>query len=211
MADIFELFAKIGSTSPSQQAAVTHIVVGLGNPGDKYTHTRHNSGFLALDYITQKLGVKVDRVKFKSLCGEGTLMGKRVLFMKPQTFMNLSGEAVREAAAFYKIAPENILVICDDINFDVGIFKIKRNGSDGGQNGMKNIIYQLASDKFPRIKIGVGKKPSPDYDLADFVLGKFSENDKKVLFATFEKVYTACEKIIDGHIDDAMSMFNKGK
>lgn len=211
MADIFDLFAKIGSTSPSKQEAVTHIVVGLGNPGDKYTHTRHNAGFLALDYITQKLGVKVDRVKFKSLCGEGTVLGKRVLFMKPQTFMNLSGEAVHEAASFYKIDPENILVICDDVNFDVGIFRIKRNGSDGGQNGMKNIIYQLSSDKFPRIKIGVGKKPSPDYDLADFVLGKFSEADKKVLFSTFEKIYTAFEKIIDGHIDDAMSMFNKVK
>ncbi len=211
MADIFDLFAKIGSVSPAQQVPVTHLVVGLGNPGDKYMHTRHNTGFLALDYITQKLGVKVDRVKYKSLCGEGTVFGKRVLFMKPQTFMNLSGEAVREAAAFYKIPPENILVICDDVNFDVGVFRIKRSGSDGGQNGMKNIIYQLSSDKFPRIKIGVGKKPSPDYDLADFVLGKYSENDKKVLFSTFDSVYNAVEHILNGQIDQAMSLYNKGK
>ena len=211
MADIFDLFAKIGSTSPAQQAAVTHLVVGLGNPGDKYTFTRHNTGFLALDYITQKLGVKVDRVKFKSLCGEGNIAGKRVLFMKPQTFMNLSGEAVCEAAAFYKIEPENILVICDDVNFDVGVFRIKRSGSDGGQNGMKNIIYQLASDKFPRIKMGVGKKPSPDYDLADFVLGKYGESDKKVLFSTFDSVYNAVELILKGQIEQAMSLYNKGK
>ncbi len=211
MSNIFDLFNQITSKSEAPAEKITHLVVGLGNPGKEYTSTRHNTGFLALDYIAEKLGIKVDRVKFKSLCGEGTLGGCRTLFLKPQTFMNLSGEAVREAADFYKIPPENILVICDDVNFDVGVLRIKRNGSDGGQNGMKSIIYQLSSNAFPRIKVGIGHKPSPDCDLADFVLSKFSEAEKKVLFSTFDSIYNAVECILKGKIDQAMSQYNKGK
>ena len=179
MADIFDLFAKIGSTSPAQQAAVTHLVVGLGNPGDKYTFTRHNTGFLALDYITQKLGIKVDRVKFKSLCGEGNISGKRVLFMKPQTFMNLSGEAVREAAAFYKIEPENILVICDDVNFDVGVFRIKRSGSDGGQRRLDEQFYEIEEYKGYK-NIGFMLAPHAIYTCDEPFLLKVSAEAKRL-------------------------------
>jgi len=211
MSNIFDLFDLIGSKSPTPTGKITHLVVGLGNPGDKYTFTRHNAGFLSVDFISQKIGIKLDRVKFKSLCGEAVVSGKRTLFMKPQTFMNLSGEAVREAADFYKIPPENILIICDDVNFDVGIIRIRRKGSDGGQNGVKNIIYQLVSDEFPRIKVGIGKKPSPDYDMKDFVLSQFGENEKKTLFSTFENIYNSVELILNDKIDDAMSRYSKGK
>ncbi|MBQ6893812.1 MAG: aminoacyl-tRNA hydrolase [Clostridia bacterium] len=211
MSNIFDLFDKIGSNSPTPTGRITHLVVGLGNPGDKYAFTRHNAGFLALDFITQKLEIKTDKVKFKSICGEAVISGKRTLFMKPQTFMNLSGEAVREAADFYKIPPENILVICDDVNFDVGVLRIRRKGSDGGQNGVKNIIYQLGSDEFPRIKVGVGKKPSPDYDMKDFVLSQFGEAEKKTLFSTFENIYNSVELVLDDKIDEAMSRYSKGK
>lgn len=211
MGNIFELFDKIGSKSPAPIGKITHLVVGLGNPGEKYAFTRHNAGFLSLDFIAQKLNIKIDKVKFKSLCGECIFSGKRTLFMKPQTFMNLSGEAVREAADFYKIPLENIVVICDDVNFDVGILRIRRKGSDGGQNGVKNIIYQLGSDNFPRIKVGVGKKPSPDYDMKDFVLSQFGETEKKTLFSTFENIYNSVELILDDKIDDAMSHYSKGK
>ena len=211
MSNIFELFDKIGSKSPTPTGKITHLVVGLGNPGEKYAFTRHNAGFLSIDFIAQKLNIKLDRVKFKSLCAEAVLSGKRTLFMKPQTFMNLSGESVREAADFYKIPPENIVVICDDVNFDVGILRIRRKGSDGGQNGVKNIIYQLGSDEFPRIKVGVGKKPSPDFDMKDFVLSQFGEAEKKCLFSTFDSIYNSVEMILDNRIDDAMSRYSKGK
>lgn len=211
MGNIFELFDRIAVKTEIPSKGITHMVVGLGNPGKEYTFTRHNTGFLALDFIAEKLGIKIDRVKFKSLCGEGVVAGKRTLFLKPQTFMNLSGEAVRDAANFYKIPPQNILVICDDVNFDVGVMRIKRNGSDGGQNGMKNIIYQLSSDAFPRIKVGVGKKPSPDYNLADFVLSKYSVTEQKALFSTFDSLYNAVELILENKIEQAMSLYNKGK
>ena len=211
MSNIFELFDKIGSTSPSGAGKITHIVAGLGNPGDKYTFTRHNAGFLSMDFIAQKLGIKLDRIKFKSLCAEATVSGKRVLFMKPQTFMNLSGEAVQEAANFYKIPPENILVICDDVNFDVGVIRIRRKGSYGGQNGIKNIIEQLGTEEFPRIKVGVGKKPSPDFDMKDFVLSKFSTGEQKTLFSTFDSIYNSVILILDGQIEEAMSHYSKGK
>lgn len=211
MSNIFELFDKIGSKSPSASGKITHIVAGLGNPGDKYTFTRHNAGFLSLDFITQKLGIKLDKIKFKSLCGEATVSGNRVLFMKPQTFMNLSGEAVQEAANFYKIPSENILVLCDDVNFDVGIIRIRRKGSYGGQNGIKNIIEHLGTEEFPRIKVGVGKRPTPDFDMKDFVLSKFSDSEQKTLFSTFDSIYNSVMLILDGKIEEAMSHYSKGK
>lgn len=210
MSNIFDLFDKIGSKSPAQMGNITHLVVGLGNPGDKYTFTRHNAGFLSMDYIAQKLGVKLDRVRFKSLCCEATVGGKRVLLMKPQTFMNLSGEAVQEAANFYKIAPENVLVICDDVNFDVGIMRIRRKGSYGGQNGIKNIIEHLGTEDFPRIKVGIGKKPE-GFDMKDYVLSKFHDAEQKTLFSTFDSVYNSVMLILDGKIEEAMSHYSKGK
>ena len=203
---VFDLFKKIENDAASAPPSVPirFIVCGLGNPGEKYLHTRHNAGFLAMNYISQKLNVPLTRSKFHSLCGEGMFGGTRVLLMKPQTFMNNSGEAVREAADFYKIPPENILIIFDDISLEPARLRVRRKGSDGGHNGIKSIIYHLGSDNFPRIKIGVGQKPHPDYDLVDWVLGKFSESDKKELFSRFETVYHACEDIVGGDIEKAM-------
>jgi PTH1 family peptidyl-tRNA hydrolase len=165
MSNIFDLFKKIEKKEDA--APISFIVVGLGNIGDKYAKTRHNIGFAALDYITAKCGVAVNRVKFHSTVGEGSLGGKRVLFMKPSTLMNNSGVAIGEAAAFYKIPPENVIVLHDEISFDPGIIRIRRKGSAGGHNGLKSVIAHLSSEDFPRIKIGVGKKPTPEYDLVD--------------------------------------------
>lgn len=208
MANIFDLFDKIKKDTPAS-SPITHLIVGLGNPGEQYLTTRHNAGFCALDYIAAKLGVKIDRIKFKALVTDVNLGGKRVLLMKPQTYMNSSGEAVAEAASFYKIPPENIIVICDDVNFDAGVMRIRRKGSDGGHNGLKSIINLISSDAFPRIKLGVGTKPSKDYDLADWVLGNFSKSDKENLFAVFEKVYDSSVLMAQGKIDEAMCQYSK--
>ncbi len=208
MADIFDLFKKIEKPSTASTEPITHLVVGLGNPGKEYLFTRHNAGFLTVDYLTEKLGVKVDRAKFKALVGEARIGGKRVLIMKPQTYMNLSGEAVREAADFYKIAPENIIVICDDINLAPGKLRIRRKGSDGGQRGLRSIIKLLATDGFPRIRMGVGAKPHPDYDLADWVVSEIGGDDREALFATMGSAAEALEMMIVGDTDKAMSKFN---
>ena len=210
MANIFDLFEKIKSDKPENKTmAVSHIIVGLGNPGEQYLTTRHNAGFCAIDYIAAKQNVKIDRLKFKSLIADTVIGGKRVILVKPQTFMNLSGEAVREVSDFYKIPPENIIVLCDDVNFDCGVMRIRRKGSDGGQNGMKNIIMHLSSDNFPRIKLGVGVKPNREYPLVDWVLGNFSKDDKEKLFEVFEGVYQSVCLILDGKIDDAMCKYSK--
>lgn len=210
MSNIFDLFKQIEKPAESR-APITHILVGLGNPGDKYFHTRHNAGFLAMDYISQKCGTTVNKLKFKALVGEATIAGKRVLLMKPQTFMNLSGEAVQEAAAFYKIGIENIIVMSDDVNLDVGRLRVRTKGSDGGQKGLRSIITLMGSDNFPRIRFGVGQKPHPDYDMADWVLGEFSAEDKKVLFESFEAAYRGLEKLVSGDIDGAMQICNSKK
>ena len=212
MANIFDIFKKIEQESAQKaQSPITHLVVGLGNPGDKYFYTRHNAGFLAMDYISQKCGAAVNRSKFKALVGEGTIAGKRVLLMKPQTFMNASGEAVKEAMAFYKIPIENVIVLSDDVNLDVGRMRVRKSGSDGGQKGLRSIIRETASDNFPRIRFGVGKKPHPDYDMADWVLGTFSESDKKAIFDCFVTAYEGLEKLLCGDIDGAMQVCNSKK
>ncbi len=210
MSNIFDIFKKIEKEREVQSSqAITHLIVGLGNPGDKYFYTRHNAGFLAMDYISQKCNAQVNRSKFKALVGEANIAGKRVLLMKPQTFMNASGEAVAEAARFYKIAPENIIVLSDDVNLDVGRMRVRKGGSDGGQKGLRSIIEKIGSDEFPRVRFGVGKKPHPDYDLADWVLGSFSDADKKTIFDCFERAYLGIEKILQGSVDDAMQICNK--
>ena len=205
---IFDIFKQIESERQSAGGAVTHLVVGLGNPGDKYYNTRHNAGFLTMDFISQKLGVKVNKIKFKSLVAEAEMGGKKVLLMKPQTLMNASGEAVREAAAFYKIPMENIIVISDDINLDVGKMRVRKNGSDGGQRGLRSIITLMGSDAFPRVRLGVGKKPHPDYDLADWVLSEFKKEEQELLFPCFEKAHDGIVKILGGDIDGAMQICN---
>ncbi len=212
MSNIFDIFKKIEKEKEDRATApITHIVVGLGNPGDKYFYTRHNAGFLAMDYISQRCGATVNKSKFKALVGEGVIAGKRVLLMKPQTFMNLSGDAVIEAANFYKIPVENIIVLSDDVNLDVGRMRVRKNGSDGGQKGLRSIILRMNSDNFPRIRFGVGKKPHPDYDMADWVLGNLSESDKKAIYDCFVVSYDGLEKIISGDIDGAMQICNSKK
>lgn len=208
MSDIFDLFKKIEKKPPSPNAPISFIIAGLGNPGDKYTFTRHNAGFLAVDYLAEKYNFKVDRSRFKSICGEMTLGCKRGLVMKPQTFMNNSGEAIREAADFYKIAPENIIVFVDDISLAPGKLRLRKKGSDGGHNGLKSIIYQMSSDNFPRVKIGVGAKPHPDYDLADWVLGTFPDEDKKLIFEALTRAADGLPVILSGDYEKAMNLLN---
>ena len=188
-------------------SSVGYIVVGLGNSGTKYEGTRHNAGFIVLDRLAEKLGVKIDRIKYKSLCTTCTIAGQKVLLMKPSTYMNNSGLAVTEAMSFYKIPPERVIVIFDDISMDVGRMRIRRKGSDGGHNGIKNIIYLSGSDQFPRIKMGVGSKPEK-WDLADWVLSHFTEDEYKVLTDTADKACEAVELMIDGQTDKAMNKFN---
>ena len=184
------------------------IIVGLGNPGKKYELTRHNAGFLFADLLADKNGEKISKIQFKSVTANITLGGHRCLLMKPQTFMNNSGEAVKQAAAFYKIPPENIIVVFDDISLPCGKLRIRRKGSDGGHNGIKSIIYLLNSDKFPRIKLGVGEKPHPDYDLADWVLSSFKKPELDSLRDAAENGCKAIEMMVQGNIDGAMSNFN---
>ena len=207
MSNIFDLFKKIEKqvdTTP-----VSFIIAGLGNIGKQYEKTRHNIGFLAIDYIAERAGVKIDRVKFHSTVAEAQIGGARVLLMKPTTLMNNSGVAVGEAAAFYKIPPERVLILHDEISFDPGVIRIRRKGSAGGHNGLKSIIAHLSSDEFPRVKIGVGKKPSPEYDLVDFVLGKFPEADLKAISERFADISAAAEDIIGGKIDAAMNKYSR--
>ena len=205
MADIFDLFKKIEKKEDSQP--ITHLIVGLGNPGNEYTYTRHNAGFLAIDYICLKHGGECQRAKFKSLTGEWRVGGKRVLLMKPQTFMNLSGEAVIEAVNFYKIPPENVIVLSDDITLDIGRMRIRRSGSAGGHNGLKNIIAHLGTDKFPRIKLGAGQKPD-EYPMVDWVLGRIPKNEEAYFNKVLEYIPAALEKMVNGDIDSAMCDFN---
>lgn len=184
------------------------LVVGLGNPDKKYENTRHNAGWLAIDAIAESFDCKVDRVKFKSYVGECNIAGRKAMLMKPTTYMNNSGQAVVEAMNFYKISPENVIVLFDDISLDVGKMRIRSKGSDGGQRGMKSIIYLSGSDKFPRVKIGIGAKPAPEWDLADWVLSRFSYDEQKKLAQVFENAAKAVELMADGKIDRAMNLFN---
>jgi PTH1 family peptidyl-tRNA hydrolase len=207
MSNIFDLFKKIEKNEPAM-GPVSHLIVGLGNPGAEYAKTRHNAGFLFVDYVAERHSVRVDRARFRALVGEVTLEGRRVMLMKPQTFMNLSGEAVREAAAFYKIPPENVIVIADDVNFAAGKLRVRPKGSDGGHNGLKNIIYQLQSDAFPRVKVGVGVKPHPEYDLAAWVLSEFSKEEYEALTASFGRIYDGVAQILKGDVPAAMQLCN---
>ena len=207
MANIFDLFKKIETGASS--LPITHIVVGLGNVGKEYEKTRHNAGFMAIDALAEKCGVRIDRAKFHALTAEATIAGVRVLLMKPTTYMNNSGVAISEAAAFYKIAPENVIVLHDEISFDAGVMRIRRKGSAGGHNGLKSIIAHLGSDAFPRIKIGVGKKPSPEYDLVDFVLGKFSQDDLAKLAAENDSIIASVELMLTGKTEEAMNKYSK--
>ena len=202
------MFNRFKKTTSVSVGTPEFIVVGLGNPGNKYTYTRHNSGFLCLDMLSQKLNFRIDKLKFKSLICDTKINGHRCIVMKPQTFMNNSGEAIRECANFYKIKPENIIVIYDDISLDVGKLRIRRKGTDGGHNGIKSIIYHLNSDQFPRIKLGCGKKPHLDYDLIDWVISEFKKDELKALEPALENACKAIELLLDNQIDKAMNLYN---
>lgn len=207
---IFDIFKKLESErGESAQGAVEFIIAGLGNPGTKYEGTRHNTGFMVIDELAEKLGVEVKKLRFKSLTAEAVIGGKKCLIMKPTTFMNLSGQAITEAMNFYKISPQNVLVIYDDISLDVGRMRIRQKGSAGGHNGIKSIILETNSDEFPRIKVGCGKKPHPDYDLADWVLSGFTKQEGETLEKTaFPNAAAAAQLIAEGKITEAMNKYN---
>lgn len=192
-----------------QSSPCEYLVVGLGNPGSQYEATRHNVGFRAVDALAKEAGVKIDRAKFQALTAQATVGGVRVLLMKPQTYMNLSGVAVKQAADFYKVPPERVLVLFDDIDLDVGRLRIRAKGSAGGHNGIKSIISSLGSQDFPRIKIGVGAKPHPDYDLADWVLSRFTLAEQKLLEPAIEHAAAAVPVIFQQGIERASSQFNR--
>ena len=208
---IFDLFKQIESQQPAVTGPPEYIIAGLGNIGEKYHNTRHNAGFIMIDAFAEKMGAKFGKHQFKANTATAECGGIRVLLLKPDTYMNLSGQAVTEAMQFYQIPPERVIVIYDDINLGVGELRIRKKGSDGGHNGMKNIIYLSGADTFPRIRVGIGKKPHPDYDLAAWVLSAFSPEELKTLSETADTVCAALPLMLEGKTDLAMNRYNTGK
>ncbi len=208
---MFSIFDKLKKyqTAPGVTGPVEYMIVGLGNVGPKYENTRHNAGFMTIDAVAAAYNCKVDRLKHKAMLGEAMISGKRCLLMKPTTFMNNSGEAVAEAMRFYKIPPERVIVIFDDISLEPGGLRIRRKGSDGGHNGIKSIICETGEDAFPRIKVGVGKKPRPDYDLAAWVLSKFTDSEQEKLQESIRNACEAIKLMVGGEIDRAMNLYNR--
>ncbi len=183
-----------------------YLIVGLGNPGRDYARTRHNVGFVALDYLAQCYNIPVERLKFKGAYGEGRIAGEKCTLLKPHTYMNLSGESVRDCAEFYKVPPENIIVMYDDVALPVGSVRIRPGGSAGGHNGMKSIIYQLNSDQFPRVRFGVG---APEHDMVNHVLGKFSYEDGVAVTSAIKSIESIIPEIITNGVQSAMNKYNK--
>ncbi len=202
------MFSRLKNSSSVATGPIEYIIVGLGNPGKEYENTRHNCGFIALDYLAEKLHCKMNKIKFKGTTGDCMINGHRCLLLKPSTFMNLSGQSVTQAMQFYKVKPENVIIIFDDISLDVGKMRIRRKGSDGGQKGMQNIIYLSGSQDFPRIKVGIGKKPHPEYDLKKWVLSRFTSSEQKLLEPLMDNISDAVSHIVDGNIDKAMNLYN---
>jgi PTH1 family peptidyl-tRNA hydrolase len=184
---------------------VLFLIVGLGNPGKEYENTRHNVGFMVLEKISEKLGVKVDRIKFKGLFGEGIWGGEKVLLLKPMTFMNLSGESVEEALRFYKVPSENLIVIYDDMDLPVGRLRIRRKGSSGGHKGMESIISRISSEDFPRVRVGIGR---PKGDVVDHVLGSFGPEEKQAVESAIEAAAEAALTIVREGVEEAMNRYN---
>lgn len=191
-----------------KKGKIEYIIAGLGNPGRKYEMTRHNAGFLALDVLAKEEGFEFKKLKFHALIADEMIAGKRCLLMKPQTMMNNSGEAIYEAASYYNIPDENIIIIYDDISLDVGKTRIRRKGSAGGHNGIKSIISCLGSEEFPRVKVGVGKKPNASYDLAAWVLGEFPKDTHDDLNSALKNAVEATKLIVQNNIDQAMNLYN---
>lgn len=206
MFDIFKKLTKINSIHTSSK--IEYLVVGLGNPGSKYEKTRHNAGFIALDLIAKNLNLNISNSKFDSLFIDTTIENKRVLLIKPQTFMNLSGKAVVQFMQYYKIPSEKTIIIFDDISLAPGNIRVKRKGSHGGHNGMRNIIDLSGDDNFPRIKIGIGAKPT-DWDLVNWVTSKFSDEDLKKLAPAMKNTFSALKLILNDKIEEAMNISNR--
>ena len=186
----------------------TWLIVGLGNPGREYEKTRHNVGFRALDLLAEKLNCKVDKLKFQGLYGQATYGSQKLLLLKPQTFMNLSGRSVLQLSAFFKVPPQRIIVLFDDISLEPGRLRIRADGSAGGHNGIKSIIAELGSQTFPRVKIGVGAKPHPDFDLADWVLSAFNAQEEKALSVSLKNAAEAALSIIDRGVPESANRYN---
>ena len=191
-----------------QSAGADWLVAGLGNPGKQYEGTRHNAGFDALDHIARRWNAPTPRVKFEGLCAQVSVDGRKVILLKPQTFMNLSGRSIAAAANFYKIDPAHVIVLCDDVTQSPGKVRIRPSGSAGGHNGLKDIIARLGSQDFPRVRLGVGEKPNPEYDLADWVLGRLSGADRKAFEGRLEDVAGAVELILAGKLPEAQNRYN---
>ncbi len=211
MTDIFDLFKQIAKKDEPSREPISWLIVGLGNPGARYAMTRHNAGFLTLDYLAEQYNIRIDRAKYHALCGEGSIGGHRVLLMKPQTMMNASGLAVQEAVSFYKFSLDHILVISDDVAQAPGRMRLRKSGSSGGQKGLGDIITCLGSDAILRLRMGVGEKPHPDFEMADWVLSELGKEEKEKLFSTFPTVKAGIELLLDGKFDAAQQMCNSFK
>lgn len=205
---IFDLFKQISKDEAQISGPVEYIIAGLGNPGMQYEGTRHNAGFIVIDALARKNGFEIKKMKFKSLCADVSIGGKRCVVIKPSTYMNNSGQAISEAMNYYKLDIEHVIIVYDDISLEPGKLRIRRKGSDGGHNGIKSIICLTGEDTFPRIKMGIGKKPHPKYDLADWVLGRFSEEERAKLDEAADNACNALELMIGGKTDEAMNKYN---
>ncbi len=205
---IFDIFDRISSDSSRAGGKIEYIIAGLGNPGMEYDNTRHNAGFNVLDTLASQLGENISRLKFKGKTAEASIGGKRCLLLKPTTYMNNSGESIVQAMEFYKLDIAHVIVVCDDISLDTGKLRIRRKGSHGGHNGLRSICELTGSDDFPRIKIGVGKKPHPDYDLAKWVLGKFGKEDAERMKESAENACECIKLMVQDKTDEAMNKYN---
>ena len=205
---IFDLFDRISSDTTKPNGKIEYVITGLGNPGLEYEGTRHNAGFCVLDMLAEQLGTKIDRLRFKGKTAEVTIEGVRCLLLKPTTYMNNSGESVVQALEFYKIDASKLIVVCDDISLDAGKLRIRRKGSHGGHNGLRSIVDLTGREDFQRIKMGVGKKPHPDYDLAKWVLGKFGKEDSEKMEESSKNACECIKLMVQNKTDEAMNKYN---
>ncbi len=205
---IFDVFDRISANSQAGRGKIEYVIAGLGNPGLEYENTRHNAGFIVLDTLAKQLGADISRMQFKGKTADVTIEGKRCLLLKPTTYMNNSGESIVQALEFYKLDISSLIVVCDDISLDPGKLRIRRKGSHGGHNGLRSICELTGSDDYARIKMGVGKKPHPDYDLAKWVLGKFGREDSEKMRKSAENACESLKLMVQGKTDEAMNKYN---
>lgn len=205
---IFDVFDRISANSQNARGKIEYVIAGLGNPGLEYENTRHNAGFIVLDMLAKQCGEEINRMQFKGRTADVMLGDKRCLLLKPTTYMNNSGESIVQALEFYKLDVSSLIVVCDDISLDVGRLRIRRKGSHGGHNGLRSICELTGSNSYERIKMGVGKKPHPDYDLAKWVLGKFGKEDMEKLNTAAENACECIKLMVQGKTDQAMNKYN---